>query len=432
MVESAIQTADRLLRQRRSEAAKLKGTERELSAKAELRNAINRNDDGAEKEALKKESGKGSIEKGQDAAEKPEAGAVAGTGPGKVHNSTSPFVINNLDLISCQGTDGTKRTSEELDGHNPKNWRTDKPKSWTWTAQTEPHAIRRREILKKYPQMKDLYGPDPLSAVFALATIVSQFIMAYYMRDQSWGVILFFAYAFGGFMNHSLVLAMHELSHDLFFPWRWANTFFGFICNTPTCVASMGTFRRYHLEHHSMQGSDKWDADIPTAIEGVVFSGWPGKMLWVFLQPFFYGVRPMLAKPKPVTMTEILNWGVVLTSNLLVVKFWGVKSLVYLFLGSILGLGLHPMSGHFIAEHFEFIEGQETYSYYGPLNVLAYNVGYHNEHHDFPAIPGRRLPKVKKIAPEFYDMPHYDSWVKVIMTYIFHTPMNGFCRIKRN
>jgi sphingolipid delta-4 desaturase len=123
---------------------------------------------------------------------------------------------------------------------------------------------------------------------------------------------------------------------------------------------------------------------------------------------------------------------VVGTFDLLVVKYWGCKSFVYLLAGSLLGMGWHPMAGHFVAEHFEFIKGQETYSYYGPLNYLAYNVGYHNEHHDFPKVPGRLLPKIREIAPEYYDnLPYYDSWTKVLLGFVFNHNMNQFCRVKR-
>ena len=90
------------------------------------------------------------------------------------------------------------------------------------------------------------------------------------------------------------------------------------------------------------------------------------------------------------------------------------------------------MSGHIVAEQFEFIKGQETYSYYGPLNWITYNVGYHIEHHDFPKIPGWRLPQLRRIAPEFYTtLPSYSSWTRVIYDFIIGENMSLFGRVKR-
>jgi sphingolipid delta-4 desaturase len=188
----------------------------------------------------------------------------------------------------------------------------------------------------------------------------------------------------------------------------------------------------YITEHHKFQGEHVIDADIPTEIEGWFFNSTKRKLLWVFLQPLFYSLRPLAVNPKQPTKWEFINITCTVLFDLAILYTWGIRGLLYLVLGTLFGMGLHPVAGHFIAEHYVMNTGQETYSYYGPLNWLTFNVGYHNEHHDFANISGRHLPDVRKVASEYYDtMPHYHSWVKVIWDYIMDDDISPYSRIKR-
>ena len=59
-------------------------------------------------------------------------------------------------------------------------------------------------------------------------------------------------------------------------------------------------------------------------------------------------------------------------------------------------------------------------------------VGYHNEHHDFPSIPWTRLPALRALAPEFYDnIPSHPSWPMVIVNFIRDKEVGLFARGKR-
>lgn len=121
-----------------------------------------------------------------------------------------------------------------------------------------------------------------------------------------------------------------------------------------------------------------------------------------------------------------------LTFDGALVYCFGPRALAYFLLSMLLGLGPHPMAGHFIAEHYVFVDGFETYSYYGPLNFLGFWVGFHNEHHDFPRVPGSRLHLIREMAPEYYDeLPSYVSWTKVLYDYITTPRITPFSRIKR-
>jgi len=148
--------------------------------------------------------------------------------------------------------------------------------------------------------------------------------------------------------------------------------------------------------------------------------------------PLLYSFRPMFVFPKAIHLLEIINLIIAFTFDGLMFYFFGGKTLIYFFLSTVLGLSLHPISGHFIAEHYVFTEGHETYSYYGPLNAITYNVGYHNEHHDFPYVPGRNLPKVRKIAAEYYNhLPCYTSWTKVLYDFVMNDNVGPWSRVTR-
>jgi len=254
------------------------------------------------------------------------------------------------------------------------------------------------------------------------------------MRQANWGWLLLVAYVYGGTVNHSLQLAVHELSHNLCWDTQVYNKWTAFFANLVTGFPSSITFQRYHMEHHQWQGVDGVDTDIPTELEIKFFDSTWKKVIWLFLQPLFYALRPMFVKPKAPTHWEGINWATQMTFNAAVVYFWGWKSFAYMIFGTFLGLGLHPAAGHFVAEHYELNPGQETYSYYGFCNRLNFNVGYHNEHHDFPKIPWSNLPKVRKIAPEFYSsdkLMSYTSYLWVMWKYITDPSIGPAARIKR-
>jgi sphingolipid delta-4 desaturase len=95
-------------------------------------------------------------------------------------------------------------------------------------------------------------------------------------------------------------------------------------------------------------------------------------------------------------------------------------------------VGLHPLGARWIQEHYLTHGEQETYSYYGVLNHVAFNVGFHNEHHDFPSVPWNRLPDIKKTAPGFYDqLSSHTSWTKLFFRFLFDQEISLFSRVVR-
>jgi sphingolipid delta-4 desaturase len=126
------------------------------------------------------------------------------------------------------------------------------------------------------------------------------------------------------------------------------------------------------------------------------------------------------------------NLVIVVLVDVAVLYGFGLKALAYLAFSTLFALGLHPLGGRWVQEHYVTAEGQETYSYYGILNKLCFNMGFHNEHHDFPNVPWNHLPKLTKMAPHHYrTLKSYRSWTAVLLNFIFNPAMSAYSRIVR-
>jgi len=303
-----------------------------------------------------------------------------------------------------------------------------------WVETDEPHATRRRIILAKHPEIATLFGRDIRTFYLTVVLFTIQMAMMYAVSDASWLTVLILSYAISGTINGTQFLIAHDLAHNLCFESTIANQLLAIFSNLSTGFPAAMSFKKYHLEHHQYQGVDRVDMDIPSDVEvKLIGRSSAYKALWVLLQPALYPLRPLLARPTTMRSWEILNWVVQVTFNTIMWYHLGWKAAFYQAIGTMIGMGLHPCGGHFISEHYEFVRGNETYSYYGPMNYLQVNVGYHNEHHDFPRVPWTRLPLVRQMAPEFYEnLPYHTSYVWVIWKFITSPELGTFSRIKRS
>ncbi len=309
-----------------------------------------------------------------------------------------------------------------------------KVKDFTYSDQPEPHKTRTKEILKAHPEVRELISRNRVSFLVILFVVTFQIVFAILFADQPWWYAVIAAWIIGAFANHALFVLIHEAAHKLIFKKSALNYLSGILADIPNVLPSAISFRNYHLKHHSFQGVYELDADLASKWEAkLIGSTFIGKAVWELSFPVFQALRTSRLKEIPFMNGWIfLNWIIVFGFDILIIVLFGWNAFLYLALSFAFSIGFHPLGARWIQEHFLTAPPQETYSYYGILNIPALNVGYHNEHHDFPSIPWSNLQKLKDAAPEFYDnLVSHKSWFKLWLRFLFDPDLSLYSRIVR-
>jgi sphingolipid delta-4 desaturase len=320
-----------------------------------------------------------------------------------------------------------------------------RPAASTW------HDRRRADILRDHPEVARLMHDEPLSIIIMIFIIVTHLWIAVKLHSidgaTGWIASFFAAACYGAFCAFGFQALNHELMHSIALP---GATFLSLVGSGCTLVPWFSYyFSGGHARHHKNAGTPN-DIDREAffwAWERVPAS-WPdwldgpaGSILWASLVGIGLPVLYVIS----FSVCLLGNWRanvkelgyfamdslVTLVVHALVLFFGGAKGLLYMVISMGFGNGflMHPLIGFWLMQHLchsesagsndqqirspgvsagdELISFQPTASYSGSAiwNLLNFNCLSHVEHHDFSRVPWTNLPRLKKLAPEYYEAP---------------------------
>lgn len=322
------------------------------------------------------------------------------------------------------------------------------------------HIQRRKEIIAAHPEVKGIKKYNPYALITIILIPVIHFSCAYASQYLSILEIFFLAWFVGGLCVFAQFNNSHEICHGLVHPKikgrlrEWLLHF----ASLPSIAAGTYTlFRWGHLPHHSLLGTESFDeaknfltaeapdiellTDVyyyelthhsdenPKPLLPFVFKHRPLRLFFTvvvfpvvlpFMDAVLVPITMLFAYFKGFFVEQSKNYRkkvhsiliqLILVWSLMIILFLiaGPLAILYLFLSGVSGRGLffHPGLLFAISTHKTWGDKnnfQPTTSTYGWLPTLVLmKINYHVEHHDFPDIPRRYLPQLKKLAPEFYD-----------------------------
>jgi sphingolipid delta-4 desaturase len=307
------------------------------------------------------------------------------------------------------------------------------------------HDDLRRRILEGRPEVRRLYGPDARTALAAPLILAVHWSAAWAVSGTNVAVVFLAALFFGQFVIHSAAALVHETAHRLVFAQRRRKLCFDLLLET--ILASFGrqlTYQHEHISsHHPHLGDYERDYEHEdvcrflarrafrsrhpraqralTVAELAVHLLPLGFLLAEEALPRFYrgatgrsvkDSRRDIGATRPTPAERGLFIGVSAAVNVLLLTWFGPLGWLYhvwalsIFLGKC---GITNL-GQSLSEHPTDDAATPTRSTYWWGNRVLFNTGFHHEHHTFPAVAWTRLPQLKAVAPEEFDVASERSY----------------------
>lgn len=327
------------------------------------------------------------------------------------------------------------------------------------TTSAQWHQKRQREMLDKYPCIASMPRHNSRALIPISITPLIYIGLAYLACHLSYFFIFLLAYTGGALCNFAIFKYSHEISHRLVSP-KIGERGYRFLLRYLTALSLSPSvymlFRFGHKPHHAKLGGTSLQqakqflterhADIEVLVDRYYYQLKPSpdsECVSIFPAIFNHRILRLAAIGLIFPVTAMLG-GTLLFHLVFTKKFiqsllskrskryrsrvymaatsifalysmltllalcLGNKAIIFFLLSDLFQRGFlwHPVMCFPLATHRSWIHTkapQPTTSIYGKLmTVILLKMNYHVEHHDFPYLPCRYLPKLKEIAPEYY------------------------------
>ncbi len=282
------------------------------------------------------------------------------------------------------------------------------------------HIDRSQKILRDHPEIKQYFGNYPLSIVPIIALAVLNWYLAWLVQDLSWWMIGLMALFVGQFILHSLAVFVHEAAHNLVLKGKFGSAVTLFMIELGSLsfgesLTYMGIHGKSHHRYLNDYQQDYEWWDKKQSQFRTIHPAWRLAEAIIHLLPGGVAITDLViailipAEPRQIQSahtSKLLKILLISTSLSLYALAWyflSPKASLYLFWSVTLMVSNWGVTfrGQSIAEHHIYQEGK-TYSTYQWTNIPFFNTGYHDEHHTFANVAWIHLPKIKKIAPEYF------------------------------